>query len=239
MQHAKSFRSFDFETGEVLLVDKPLGWTSFDVVAKLRNATRCSKIGHAGTLDPLATGLLILCTGKKTKEIEQIQNADKVYEAAIRLGYTTPSYDAEFEPVPAGDVSTVTREMLLAAMQKFVGQIQQTPPAFSAIKVQGKRAYASARAGKAVELKPRTLTIHAFDLLSFDGEVLTARIHCQKGTYVRSLAHDLGQALGVGGYLAALRRTHIGTYAVQDARTVEAWLAHLAAESISTNTATI
>jgi tRNA pseudouridine55 synthase len=224
------FKSFDFEAGEVLLIDKPLGWTSFDVVAKIRSATRCSKVGHAGTLDPLATGLLILCTGKLTKQIDKIQNQDKEYVANIRLGATTPSYDAEFEPTPVADPSKINIKEMEAAMHKFVGVIQQRPPAYSAVKVDGQRAYHKARQGAEVELKPRSVRIDEFSILSFQNPDLKALVQCQKGTYIRSLAHDLGQRLGVGAYLTGLRRTQIGANRIEEAWQMEALLQRLAAE---------
>lgn len=206
------------QEGAVLLIDKPIYWTSFDVVAKVRNTAKCKKTGHAGTLDPLATGLLILCTGKKTKEIQYIQDADKTYRLTFSLGATTPSYDAEFPPENIKDASHITREQLLEAMDSLTGLIEQVPPAFSAIKKDGKRAYELARKGKEVELKARSIYIYRFDLLSFESpEKIVAEVKCQKGTYIRSLVHDLGQNLGVGAYLTSLRRTAIGDYKLEDA----------------------
>lgn len=212
---------FDFEAGEVLLIDKPSGWTSFDVVAKLRSITRCKKIGHAGTLDPLATGLLICCTGHKTKGIAAIQDAPKEYEATMKLGATTVTYDAEAPEEHVVDASHISQAQLLAAMQQFTGTITQTPPAYSAIKVGGQRSYDLARKGQAVELKARTVQITAFDLLDYQAPLAQLRIACSKGTYIRSLVHDLGQVLGVGAYLAGLRRTRIGHYSLDDALTLE------------------
>lgn len=230
MREAYRFKSFDFEQGEMLLIDKPLNWTSFDVVAKIRTTTRCSKVGHAGTLDPLATGLLILCTGKLTKQIDKIQNADKEYVAHIRLGATTPSYDAEFEPTPVADPSHINTKELEAAMQKFVGFIQQRPPAYSAVKVEGKRAYDQARKGHEVELKPRSVRVDEFSILSFHNPDVVALVRCQKGTYIRSLAHDLGQRLAVGAYLTGLRRTQIGAHRIEEAWQLDALLQKLAEE---------
>lgn len=206
--------------GHILLVDKPLTWTSFDVVAKLKGPLKGIKIGHAGTLDPLATGLLVCCTGKATKQIELIQAQEKVYEASVRLGATTASYDAEFSPEPVADPSHLTTEAVEAALAQFRGEISQLPPVFSALKVEGKRAYDLARNGKAVALQPRQITIYELLLTDFTpGPEATAHLYirCQKGTYIRSLAHDLGQALGVGGYLTALRRTRIGKLDVANA----------------------
>lgn len=208
---------FDFETGEVLLVDKPAEWTSFDVVNKIRYAIRHKKIGHAGTLDPLATGLLILCTGKKTKLIESYQAQVKEYTGTIILGQTTPSYDAETQPSEPTDTSHLTEAMLHQAANRFKGEIEQLPPVFSAIKVDGERLYKKARRGEAVELKPRRVEIFSFDLERIEMPVVHFRVVCSKGTYIRSLAHDFGQALGVGAYLGSLRRTRIGNFSVENA----------------------
>lgn len=219
------FTLSDLMDGQVLLIDKPLTWTSFDVVAKIRNTTRCKKIGHAGTLDPLATGLLILCTGKKTKEIQAIQDAPKTYTLTFSLGGTTPSYDAEFPPENRVDASHISKEEIEQAISQFTGIIDQMPPAFSALKTGGKRAYTLARAGKEVVLQSRKVEIFSFRLISFGStEKIEAEVHCQKGTYIRSLVHDLGQHLGVGAWLTGLRRTQIGSYSVEDARTPEDWL---------------
>lgn len=212
--------SLNFAEGEVLLFDKPKGWTSFDVVKKVRWLIKVKKVGHAGTLDPLATGLLILCTGKKTKTIDSIQAQEKEYIVEFQLGATTPSYDAEFPPENEQDCSHVTEEMILAAMPEFTGAISQMPPQFSAVKVDGKRAYEAAREGKSVEIKPRTVNIYEFSLMEFRAPGWArARVRCSKGTYIRSLVHDLGQALGVGAYILELRRTKIGEYDVDAAWT--------------------
>lgn len=223
----------DFVAGEVILIDKPKGWTSFDVVKKVRWLIKTKKVGHAGTLDPLATGLLILCSGKMTKTIDSIQAQEKEYFVDFRLGATTPSFDAEFAPEQICDSSHITQAMVAAAMPAFTGAISQLPPQFSAVKVDGKRAYESARAGKSVEIKPRTITIYEFELLDFradngiDGAWGRARVRCSKGTYIRTLVHDLGQVLGVGGYILELRRTKIGEFSVDQARTPEAFAAML------------
>lgn len=208
----------------VLLIDKPKGWTSFDVVKKVRGILKIKKVGHAGTLDPLATGLLIVCTGKMTKTIDSIQAQTKEYEVEFRLGATTPSYDAEFPAENIVDARHITQEQVAEAIKAFVGEISQLPPQFSAVKVDGKRAYAAARAGQTVEVKPRTITVYEYELLEFrpaenaeSGAWGRARIRCSKGTYIRSLAHDLGQVLGVGGYILELRRTKIGDYDVRNA----------------------
>jgi tRNA pseudouridine55 synthase len=214
--------AYNFEAGEVLLIDKPLTWTSFDVVKKVRNTLRIKKIGHAGTLDPLASGLLILCTGKFTKSIDQIQAQEKEYTGTIILGQYTPSYDKETEVTETKDISHLTPETIKAAAESFVGTIEQVPPIYSAVMVDGKRAYDLARRGKVAELKPRTITIKAFDITNIEGEVVTFRVVCTKGTYIRSLAHDLGVKLEVGGHLGSLVRTRIGDYKLEDALTIEA-----------------
>ena len=215
--------TFDFAAGEVLLVDKPLNWTSFNVVAKLKYRIKpAKKIGHAGTLDPLATGLLIICTGKKTKEIESYMGQIKEYTGVIQLGVITPSYDYETEPSEYRDYQHIQESEVLSAIENhFLGEIEQVPPVFSAIKVDGKRSYDLARKGEAQELKKRNVTVEIFEITRFDFPNLHFRIVCSKGTYIRSLAHDLGQALGCGGVLAGLRRTKIGNFHVDDAWNLE------------------
>ncbi len=203
-----------------MLVDKPLEWTSFDVVKKLKFALRLKKVGHAGTLDPLATGLLIICTGKKTKEIQHFQALPKEYTGTLVLGQTTPSYDLETEPGLAVDVSHLTQKAIEQAASHFTGRIEQTPPLYSAIKVDGRRAYHHARAGDKVALKSRPVEIHSFTITRIALPEVDFHVKCSKGTYIRSLVHDFGQHLGVGAYLAALRRTAIGPYRVEDARTI-------------------
>jgi len=209
------------DEGQVILVDKPLRWTSFDVVKKLRYHLKVKKIGHAGTLDPLATGLLILCSGKMTKQIEKFQAQEKEYTGTIIIGQTTPSYDLETEPTQAVDISHISMEEIKAAASTFEGEIDQTPPIFSAVKVNGKRAYKSAREGEDIKLKSRKIQISTFEISNISEEKINFRVVCSKGTYIRSLAHDLGQKLGVGAYLAALRRTRIGDFHVEDAKTIE------------------
>ncbi|MBD2724059.1 tRNA pseudouridine(55) synthase TruB [Hymenobacter armeniacus] len=218
----KTLADFDFETGEVLLLDKPLTWTSFDVVRKVKNALRIKKIGHAGTLDPLATGLLILCTGKKTKEIDLIQAQEKEYTGTFRLGETTPSFDLETAVDMARPYAHLTEEQIRAAVLPFLGLIQQTPPLFSAVKIDGKRAYEIARQGLEAEIKSKTVEIKAFELTRIALPEVDFRIVCSKGTYVRSLARDFGLALGCGAHLTRLVRTRIGEYRVEDAFTLEA-----------------
>ncbi|MBF8964572.1 tRNA pseudouridine(55) synthase TruB [Pontibacter sp. FD36] len=213
--------NYNFEAGEILLLDKPLTWTSFDVVKKVRNTLRVKKIGHAGTLDPLASGLLILCTGKFTKRIDEIQAQEKEYTGTITLGQTTPSYDLETPVSESKDISHLTPEDIQAAANSFVGTIEQIPPIYSAVMIDGKRAYDLARKGKEAEMKPRTVTIKAFDITNIEGAVISFKVICSKGTYIRSLAHDLGQKLGVGAHLSALVRTRIGEYKLEDALTIE------------------
>lgn len=222
----------EFNQGAVILIDKPLNWTSFDVVKKLKYALRVKKIGHAGTLDPLATGLLILCSGKKTKEIEGYQAQEKEYTGTFTLGSTTPSYDLETSPENHQDISAITLEACNKATEAFTGEIEQTPPIFSAIKKGGKRAYEMARKGEKVELKARKITIHTFDIISFENGTVHFRVKCSKGTYIRSLAHDFGQMLGVGAHLSSLRRTKIGDFSVEDAYTLESFIEKYKVERI-------
>ncbi|WP_339609482.1 tRNA pseudouridine(55) synthase TruB [uncultured Roseivirga sp.] len=211
----------NFKNGQVILIDKPLEWTSFGVVKKIRYNIGIKKIGHAGTLDPLASGLLILCTGKKTKSIESYMADVKEYTGSFTLGSTTPSYDLESEPTPAVDISHLTAEEIQQNTENFIGEITQIPPIFSAIKVDGKRAYDLARAGKDVELKSRQVTISEFEIVSLDLPKVNFRVVCSKGTYIRTLANDFGEKLGVGAYLSALRRTKIGKHSVDEAWQLE------------------
>ncbi len=217
----------DFIAGEILYFDKPLHWTSFTLVKKIRNGlsrklnVKKLKVGHAGTLDPLATGVMILCTGKKTKLIESFQYQDKEYIATIRLGATTPSFDLETEIDQTFETSHITRELVDEALKKFVGAIEQVPPSFSACKVNGKRAYDLAREGKEVELQSKLLVIDEIELLSFDPQEIAIRVVCSKGTYIRALARDIGQALNSGGHLIALRRTRIGEVRAENCMNVE------------------
>jgi tRNA pseudouridine55 synthase len=217
----------DFIAGEILYFDKPLHWTSFTLVKRIRNGlsrklnVKKLKVGHAGTLDPLATGVMILCTGKKTKLIESFQYQDKEYVATIRLGATTPSFDLETEIDHTFETSHITRELVEETLKKFVGAIEQVPPSFSACKVNGKRAYDLAREGKEVELQSKLLVIDEIELLSFDPQEITIRVVCSKGTYIRALARDIGQALNSGGHLIALRRTRIGEVRAENCMKVE------------------
>lgn len=216
------FPTFNFEIGEVLLMDKPYGWTSFDVVGKIRNAIKPLKVkvGHAGTLDPLATGLLILCTGKKTKTIDQIQGQEKEYSGTITLGATRPSYDMETEIDERFDFSKISEKEIYEATKQFIGDIQQLPPAHSAIRVGGERLYKKARRGESVELKPRPITISSFEITSINLPEISFNVICSKGTYIRSLAYDLGRALNNGAYLSSLRRVRIGEYHIDNAYAV-------------------
>ena len=202
--------------------DKPYRWTSFDVVGKVRwlicrrLEVKKLKVGHAGTLDPLATGVLIVCTGRATKRIEELQSGTKEYYATIRLGATTPSYDLE-KPIDATyPTEHITREMVEQVLERFKGKIEQVPPTFSACKVDGKRAYEMARKGNEVELKPKTLVIDEIELTECNLPDITIRVVCSKGTYIRALARDIGEALQSGGHLTALRRTRVGQYKVED-----------------------
>ena len=207
--------------GSVILIDKPLEWTSFDVVKKLRYALKVKKIGHAGTLDPLATGLLILCTGKMTKQIEKYQGQEKEYTGKFYLGKTTPSYDLETEVDSETSIDHLTSDQIHQATEAFTGIIEQTPPIYSAIKVDGKRAYEGARKGEEVKLKSRHVEVKSFEITAINLPEVHFKIICSKGTYIRSLAHDFGQSLGVGAYLSELRRTRIGDFKVEDAQTIE------------------
>ncbi len=210
-----------FTEWQVLLVDKPLEWTSFDVVAKVRNTIKIKKVGHAGTLDPLATGLLILCTGKFTKKINEYQAREKEYTGTFTLGAVTPTYDLESEPEQFADYSFVTEGLIHATTNQFIGEIQQVPPTHSAIKQNGKPVYLLARKGVDVVMEPRTITIKEFEITKIDLPVLHFRVVCSTGTYIRSLAHDFGKALGCGAYLSKLCRTRIGEFTINEARTLE------------------
>ena len=213
-----------FEEGKVILIDKPLHWTSFDAVRKIRNSLRIKKVGHAGTLDPLATGLLIVCTGKFTKKINEYMAQEKEYAGAITLGAVTPTYDLESEPQNAKDFSGITDAQILTATKQFIGEIQQLPPIYSAIKKDGVALYELARRGIEVELKPRTILIKEFEITAIELPVVKFKVVCSTGTYIRSLANDFGAALGCGGYLSELRRTRIGEHLVANAVTMEQFM---------------
>ena len=214
----------DFLDGQIILLDKPLDWTSFQAVNKLKyklknefNLPKKFKIGHAGTLDPRATGLLIVCTGKFTKKIQEIQDAPKEYLTEVKIGVQTESYDTEKPEILQQDYSHISEGFILETLQKFVGEIDQKPPVFSAIKIDGNRAYDLARKGEEVEMKSRKTTIHYLNNIEIELPFVRFTVGCSKGTYIRSLAHDIGQELGVGAYLTNLRRTKIGDYSVEDA----------------------
>ncbi len=210
-----------FAEGRVLLINKPMHWTSFDAVKKIRGLIRIKKIGHAGTLDPLATGLLIICTGKFTKKINEYMGMPKEYTGTITLGATTPTYDLESEPENITDTSHLTTEQIQEATKQFTGAILQMPPQHSAIKKDGVRLYEMARKGIHVNVEPRPVTIHEFEINKIDGAIIHFKVLCSTGTYIRSLANDFGAALGVGGYLSSLCRTKIGNFSVTDAQSIE------------------
>ncbi len=226
---------WDFEAGEILAFDKPLRWTSFDLVAKVRwnlcrkLGTKKLKVGHTGTLDPLATGVVIICTGKKTKLIDQLQYDVKEYIATLQLGATTPSYDLEKEIDATYPTAHITRELIDKTIPAFLGEQWQVPPMFSAVQINGKRAYQLARKGESVELKPKLLVIDEIKVLAFDEAKmqLTIRVVCSKGTYIRALARDIGQKLNSGAHLIALRRTRVGNTSVEDCYTIEQFLDEL------------
>jgi tRNA pseudouridine55 synthase len=226
----------DYKNGELLLIDKPLEWTSFQVVNKLRWHIRKTfqikkiKVGHAGTLDPLATGLLIICTGKKTKQIEQYQAQVKTYTGTLVLGSTTPSYDLETEIDATFSTTHITEELIHQTTAQFTGNIEQYPPIFSALKKGGKRLYEFAREGKEVEISARKIVVDFFNITAINGLEVDFEIQCSKGTYIRSLAHDFGKALNSGAHLATLRRTKIGDFSVDNAISVEAFIESLKKE---------
>ena len=222
----------DFVGGEILAFDKPLHWTSFDLVAKVRY-TVCHKIGekklkvgHSGTLDPLATGVVVVCTGWKTKMIDQLQYDDKEYVATLQLGATTPSFDMEHPVDKTYPTAHITRALIDEVIPQFTGEQWQVPPMYSAVWVDGKRAYQMARKGEAVELKPKLLVIDEMEVLAFDAGtmLLTIRVVCSKGTYIRALARDIGERLGSGAYLTALRRTRVGGIRIEDCMTIDDFL---------------
>lgn len=217
----------DFISGEIIGIDKPLGWTSFDAVKRIRGAIQRRlhlkkfKVGHAGTLDPLATGVLIVCTGRSTREIERLQEGSKEYIADIRLGSTTPSYDLETEIDATFPWEHITSEQINATLPRFTGRVMQVPPVFSAVKVDGKRAYKFARKGESVELKAKPLEISELEMLSWEPPLLRVRVVCSKGTYIRALARDIGEALDSGAHLVALRRTRVGQIKAEDCLTID------------------
>lgn len=225
--------SEDYQSGQVLLIDKPLHWTSFQAVNKLRWEIRQAfsikkiKVGHAGTLDPLATGLLVICTGKMTKQIDTFQGQIKEYTGTIVLGSSTPSFDLETEINETFPTNHITEALVKKATKQFIGDIEQIPPIFSALKKDGKRLYEYARAGESVEIKSRIITISEFEITRLENNEVGFRVVCSKGTYIRSLANDFGKALNSGAHLSELRRTKIGDYNVNTAQTIEGFIANL------------
>ncbi len=216
----------DFQTGKVLVLIKPIGWTSFDLVKKIKNIIirrlgyKKIKVGHAGTLDPLADGLMILCTGKATKEISNYQQLDKEYIATLEFGKTTPSFDLETPFDKTYNITHINRDKIIKSLEKFIGEIEQVPPIFSAKNIKGKRAYHFARKGEKIELKPNKVIIRQLELINFDLPFIEIRVLCSKGTYIRALARDLGKILESGAYITRLTRTKIGTYKIKNALTI-------------------
>ena len=221
------FPDFNFAEGEILLFDKPLTWTSFDVVNKIRGCIKVKKVGHAGTLDPLATGLLLLCTGKMTKKIDLIQATEKEYLVNLVLGKTTPSYDLESEFNSETSVDHLSKEIVMQVILSFQGVQQQFPPMFSAIKVNGERLYSLARQGKEIELQSREVEIKSISEIKINLPDVQFLMTCTKGTYVRSLVSDIGKKLGVGAYMSALRRTKVGEYSVEKAYQIPEFVDHI------------
>jgi len=213
-----------FEEGRVLLINKPLRWTSFDVVRKIRNAVKIKKVGHAGTLDPLATGLLIVCTGKFTKKINEYMAKEKEYTGTFIVGAVTPTYDLESEPENFHSIEGITEEMIYATAKKFTGKISQVPPIHSAIKQKGKAVYLLARKGIDVVMEPREITIHNFEITNVSFPEISFKVVCTTGTYIRSLANDFGKALGCGAYLSSLCRTRIGEFRIDNALSIEEFI---------------
>lgn len=218
---------YNFAEGEILLFDKPLTWTSFDVVKKVRNAVKIKKVGHAGTLDPLASGLLIICTGKFTKRINEIQTQTKVYEGEITLGKTTASYDLETSFDKQFSIEHITPDLIISTSKQFIGEIEQYPPAHSAIKIKGKRAYEYARKGLVPDIKPKQVLIHKFEIIDVTLPTIKFKAVCSKGTYIRSLAYDFGKALKSGAHLSSLRRINIGAFDVSKALDINEFCASI------------
>lgn len=226
-------KKYDFLGGEILLFDKDLKWTSFDLVQRVRNSLcramgiKKMKVGHAGTLDPLATGLMILCTGKATKLIESIQEMEKEYIATLKLGATTPSFDLETDEDSSTDITHITPEIVKSAIKSFQGESNQVPPVYSAVKVKGRRAFDYARKGEDLKLQPKKIVIHEIEIEKIDLPHVTIRVVCGKGTYIRALARDIGEKLNCGAYLTELRRTRTGKYSVKDAVTIDWFLKNI------------
>lgn len=238
LQNNITFPDFNFAEGELLLINKPYKWTSFDVVSKIRNTLKPLKlkVGHAGTLDPLATGLLIICTGKLTKQIDTYQAEEKEYTGTLVLGATTPSYDMETEVDATFDISGITEEQIHEATKQFIGDISQYPPAHSAVKVNGERLYVKARLGEEVELKKRFVTISEFEITRIALPEIDFRVVCSKGTYIRSLISDFGKALGNGAYLSKLTRTRSGNFLLDNAFELKDLIAYLRTKKEETKT---
>ena len=221
-----------YNEGQTLLIDKDLEWTSFDVVKKIKFLIKCKKVGHAGTLDPLATGLLVLCTGKNTKKINDIQNQNKEYTGEFTLGKTTPSHDLETEFIKSNDLDGLTEEKINDLRKNFIGEQFQRPPRFSAVKVKGKRAYQFARKNENIEIKEKKINIHEFKISEINLPNISFMISCTKGTYIRSIARDFGKALGCGAVLTKLRRTKIGKFDVKDAFKIDDFVNKINKEKI-------
>ena len=224
----RSLENFDLAEGQVLLVDKPTGWSSFHIVNVIKRITK-AKVGHAGTLDPLATGLLVLCTGKMTKTITQYIEDDKEYETTFYIGATTPTFDREQDVDQTWDISHITDDQVRQAVKELTGDIEQIPPIYSAIKTNGKEAFKMARKGHDVVMQPRQVTVSEFEILKIELPKVYCRITCSKGTYIRSLARDLGEKLGVGGYMYELRRTRSGNFKLADAWNLDSLCKYLIA----------
>jgi tRNA pseudouridine55 synthase len=226
-------KTYDFSGGEILLFDKDLHWTSFDLVQRVRNSLcremgiKKMKVGHAGTLDPLATGLMILCTGKATKKTGELQQGQKEYLATLKLGATTPSFDMETEEDKTFDYSHVNKELISEAVKKFEGETEQVPPVFSAVKIKGKRAFEYARNGEELKLQPKKIVIENIEIESVEMPFVKIRVVCSKGTYIRALARDIGEELNCGAYLTGLRRTKIGDYKIENAIKIDFFLENL------------
>ncbi len=221
----------EFEEGKIILIDKPLHWTSFDVVRKIRNCIRIKKVGHAGTLDPLASGLLIVCTGKYTKKINSLMAAEKEYTGEFTLGAVTPTYDLESAPEQHSTIDHIRLEEIQQSAQTFTGNIMQFPPIYSAIKKAGVPLYELARRGEDIELQARPVNISVFKITDWNPPHVKFRVVCSTGTYIRSLANDLGKSLGCGAYLSSLRRTKVGDYTVNDAQSMEEFVLSLSEDA--------
>lgn len=224
---SSDYSKFDFQSGEVILIDKPIGWSSFKVVYKIRQAVKVKKVGHAGTLDPLASGLLRICTGRMTKEITKYQDFEKTYTGTITLGKTSPSMDLETELSATNSTVGISEKSIYEARDSFIGKIAQIPPMYSAIKINGESLYKIARKGKVIERMPREITVYSFSIKNISLPSIDFEIVCSKGTYIRTIANDFGEKLGCGGLLSALRRTKIGIYDIEDSLETKEFTARL------------